>query len=125
MPQGPIKKITPELAKKLVKIAAWFIAVMVIYILIIKYQSFVGTVLLYLVTGVLFIVCIVLNGGLNKDIPTPEMLRDDWSPEKKERFISNIVKGKNMAKELMYVLLPMLVAVMIDLVYLFWIDQIL
>ena len=61
MPQRPVKKITPETAKRLIKIAAWFIAVMVVYILIIKYQSFVGTVLLYLVTGVLFIVCIVLN----------------------------------------------------------------
>ena len=115
-------KITPALAKKLMFTALWFVVVLAAYIFILKYESMTGYILLYVLTAVLLVACIVLNGGFNKDIPTPDDLRDSWSAEKKERFIKALVKGKELAGRLMYLLLPMLITVMIDLVYLFWIS---
>lgn len=117
------KGLTPQQAKKIISLALAFILVVGVYILIIKYESLVGTAILYVLTTVLLIVCLICNGGFNKDIPTPDMLRDDWSAEKKEKFIRRLKKGKQIAKSLMIWLLPLLCVVMFDIFYLFWITK--
>lgn len=117
------KGLTPQQAKKIISLALAFILVVGVYILIIKYESLVGTAILYALTTVLLMVCLICNGGFNKDIPTPDMLRDDWSAEKKEKFIRRLKKGKQIAKSLMIWLLPLLCVVMFDIFYLFWITK--
>ncbi len=113
-------KINKQLAKKLCITCISFIAVFAYYILMLKTQNIIGVGILYTLTGVTLIATVVFNGGFNKDIPTPEQLRDSWSAEKKERFIKMLVKGKAIAKNMMFVLFPLLVVVMIDLAYLYW-----
>ncbi len=107
----------------LIKLVISFIVVIGVYILIIRAQSMIGMTVFYSLTGLLLIACVILNGGLNKDIPTPEMLRDSWSEQKKQKFIAAIVKGKKLAKSIIILLLPMLVVVMIDVIYLFWLKD--
>ncbi len=118
-----VKKPSKQAVSTLIKLVVSFVVVIGVYILIIKYQSMVGMVAFYIATGVLLVACVILNGGLNKDIPSPEMLRDSWSYEKKQKFIKAMVKGKKLAKDLIIVLLPMLTAVMIDIIYLFWLQD--
>ena len=112
--------MTKELARKLIVTAVCFAAVFTVYILLVKFQLMTGVKIFYIVTSVLLIVTVVLNGGFNKDIPKPEQLRESWSDETKQKFIKALTLGKKWAKRLMYLLLPMLIAVMIDIIYLFW-----
>ena len=112
--------MTKALAIKLIAVAVCFITVFTVYILLVKLQLMTGIKIFYIVTAGLMIVTVILNGGFNKDIPKPEQLRDSWSDETKQKFINTLVFGKKWAKRLMYLLLPMLIAVMIDIVYLFW-----
>ena len=115
--------MTKALAIKLITVVVCFIAVFTVYILLIKLQLMTGIKIFYIVTAGLLIVTVILNGGFNKDIPKPEQLRDSWSDETKQKFINTLIFGKKWAKRLMYLLLPMLIAVMIDVVYLFWFSR--
>lgn len=115
--------MTKELAKKLIAIAVCFAAVFTVYILLIKLQLLTGIKIFYIATAVLLVVTVVMNGGFNKDVPRPEQLRESWSDETKQKFINILTVGKKWAKRLMYLLLPMLIAVMIDIIYLFWFSK--
>lgn len=107
-------------AKKMLGVFISFVLVFAVFILIIKLEWMPGVYIFYTATGLLLIAVFVLNGGFSKDIPDKTQLRDSWSDQKKENFINTLKTGKKWAKRLMYPLLPMLIAVMIDIIYLFW-----
>lgn len=120
LPEKPGKKLSANAAKTIISLLLCFGAAFLIYVLILKYEFALGYHLLYIVTGVLCCVVVVLNGGFSKSVPSPEQLRDDWDDEKKQKFISRIEKGKAIAKKLMIVLVPLLAVIMIDIISLFW-----
>jgi len=105
---------------KVITLALCFALIFSLYILIIRMEWMVGVYVFYGLTALLLIVVFVLNGGFNKTIPDRSQLRDSWSDDTKDRFIAFVTVGKKWSKRLMYILLPMLLTVMIDIVYMFW-----
>lgn len=71
-----------------------------------------------LATTVLGVVYIILNKGISNDIPTKEMLRDDWSDEKKEKYIEELTKGKKKARKLLFFIAPLVFTLLIDMLML-------
>ncbi len=69
---------------------------------------------------VLFVIFVILNKGISKDIPTKEVLPDEWDDGKKERFIESYVVGKQKARKLLYIIIPLALTLMIDIAYLFY-----
>ncbi len=69
---------------------------------------------------VLFVIFVILNKGISKDIPTKEVLPDEWDEDKKEKFIESYVVGKQKARKLLYLIVPLALTLMIDIAYLFY-----
>ncbi len=72
------------------------------------------------VLTILLVIFIIMNKGISKDIPTKEVLRDDWSDEKKEKFIESYVTGKQKARKLLLIIIPLILTLLIDMIYLFY-----
>lgn len=71
-------------------------------------------------TTVLASVFIFMNRGISNDVPTKEQLRDDWSDEKKEEFIKDLIQSRKKAKKLLLILIPLIFTLLFDTVYLFF-----
>lgn len=69
---------------------------------------------------VLFVIFVILNKGISKDIPTKEVLPDTWEDEKKEKFIESYVIGKQKARKLLLFIIPLVLTLLIDMIYLFY-----
>ncbi|MBR6682421.1 MAG: hypothetical protein IKL40_05510 [Clostridia bacterium] len=69
---------------------------------------------------VLLVIFIIMNKGISKDIPTKEVLPDEWDDEKKESFIESYVTGKQKARKLLLIIIPLIVTILIDMIYLFY-----
>ncbi|MBO4355468.1 MAG: hypothetical protein J5850_01275 [Clostridia bacterium] len=117
------KGLSKNAIKTIASLLISFAIVFLIYVLILKFEFKPGYHLLYVVTGLLSCTVVILNGGFSKGVPRKDQLRDDWDDDKKERFINRIVKGKETAKKLMIVLVPLLVVVFIDIISLYWIKS--
>ncbi len=73
-------------------------------------------------TTVIAVIFIIKNRGVSNDIPTPEQLPDTWSTDEKTKFIEDLIKSKNSAKKLLIVLIPLILTLLIDMIYLFYIN---
>ena len=117
-----------ETVKKVAIIIGILVAVFTVYTLIVRSDTEIGFYCYcayYIFFTVLLIAVIVLNGGFSKDVPTPEQLRESWSDKKKEKFIARLKTGKKWAKRLMYLLVPVMITIMFDLAYTFFLADLL
>lgn len=68
--------------------------------------------------GILGLAYVLWNRGLFS-IPSPGALPADWSDEKKDAFIREQGERKRQSSFLLYLLIPLLITVVFDMVYLF------
>ncbi len=68
--------------------------------------------------GVLVVLYALINRGVFS-IPSPENLPDEWSKEQKAIFIAEQQKRRRISSVLLYFLIPILMTVVWDMVYLF------
>lgn len=69
---------------------------------------------------VLITAYLILNRGIDRDTPTPEMLPDDWDDQRKLKFIESDRVGKRRAKRLLIFIIPMILTLLIDIIYLYY-----
>ena len=82
---------------------------------------YIGSSVYMLGTAVLFIVYYCLNGGtLRRELPLPEDLPEEWSLSRKQAFLEKRRIGKEKAKKLLFVLLPLVVTLGISYIELFF-----
>jgi hypothetical protein len=108
--------------KKLMGTAVGFLLVFTLYYTIIKQEWKIAYSLFYVATGLLFCVVFFLNGGFSKNLPTADQLRDDWSQEKKAAFLNRLAKNREIAQKLFYLLIPMILCLFIDIVWVVWLE---
>lgn len=74
-----------------------------------------GTALYGVAVVVLFAVFYVLNGfTLGRTEYTEEDLPEKWSPEKKAAFLKNLPANRAKARNLMYILMPIVVTLLLS-----------
>ena len=66
---------------------------------------------------------IFLNHGFTKKDFTPDMLRDDVPPEEAKAICDKLNSHRRIAKKLMMVLVPFMLALLLDLIHLFYGDM--
>ena len=69
-------------------------------------------------SGLLALAYVLWNRGLFT-IPSPDVLPNDWSEIKKETFIKEQERRKKQSSLLLYILTPLIVSVLFDMIYLF------
>jgi hypothetical protein len=79
------------------------------FVYVAYWLAFAGFLLAYL----------IYNRGFTRKNITVEMLPDDWSTEKKEDFVSDGKRRFEKSKWMLSVLIPLLVTISIDAIYLF------
>lgn len=81
-----------------------------------------GTTLVYGAAAiVLFVAYFVLNGfSFNKEPRTWEELPEKWTDEQKKDFMENQPERKEKAKNLIYILMPLVVTLMISCLELYF-----
>ncbi len=76
----------------------------------------------YIVTTLVGAAVIFLNHGFGREDFTPEKLREDVPAEEAEQICKKLNEHKSLARKLMYVLIPLVMAILLDFMYLFYGD---
>lgn len=77
-----------------------------------------------IVLAALFICYFICNGGFSRNVPTYDELPNDWDEEKKTTYIEGMTRRKKKAKIFLVFIIPLILTLMFDLVYLFYLDPI-
>jgi len=76
---------------------------------------YVGSSAYMIAAGALILAFFVLNGyTFNKNNPTWDELPEKWSDEQKANFLRKLPKNQEKAKQLLFLLLPLIVAIFIS-----------
>ena len=67
---------------------------------------------------VLAVVFIFVNGGLSRDIPTKEQLKDSLTDKEKEDIIELVKVRRKKAKKILIYLIPFIFTLLFDMLYL-------
>lgn len=81
--------------------------------------SFVVTFGYMLIFGGFLIAYIAYNRAFSRKGMTPDMLPDSWSNEKKQEYIEDGVRRQEKSKWMLSVIIPFLITLMADALYLF------
>lgn len=71
--------------------------------------------------GLLFVLSIafvILNRGFDTKPPERNMLPDGWDEEKKTIFLDGDKKRRNIARKLLFIIIPLLLTFAFDIIYL-------
>lgn len=69
---------------------------------------YVGSTVYFLAAAALAVLYYVWNGcTLQKEMPTPDMLPADWSPEKRQAYLVKLAETRKKAQKLLYILFPL------------------
>ncbi|MCI8387869.1 MAG: hypothetical protein HFE63_05320 [Clostridiales bacterium] len=77
----------------------------------------------YVIVTILVIVVVFLNHGFSKKQFTPDMLREDVPEDEALRICAKLNRHKALAKKFMLVLIPFMLALLLDIIYLFYGDM--
>lgn len=128
------KQISPEAKKRAVLLAANVITFTVIYFVAINlnvivlpasllgfpvYLAPVIMILYWIALAVLAIVYIAYNRAFSRKGITVEMLPDSWTAEKKAEYIEDGKRRLESSQWMLAVIIPLLVPIMLDAIYLF------
>ena len=86
------------------------------------YPIFIGQIVYYaywLVFGGFLIGYIAYNRAFSRKNLTADMLPDDWSVEKKNEYINDGIRRAESSKWMLSVIIPLLVTIAADAIYLF------
>ncbi|MBQ7820868.1 MAG: hypothetical protein IJ391_01105 [Clostridia bacterium] len=113
---------------KLIAIIALCILFAAVYFAVIGYEAangFKNSIIMqvYAYTdAALLLAFFILNGGLSKGVPTPEMFDNSVPREKAERTIAIITRCKKIAKPLLFFIIPLTFTLFADILFLLWGD---
>ena len=93
------------------------VLVFTIYYLVVTKTAY-GFLVLWSITAILGIVYVVMNRFFTRHGATMENLSSEMSYEEKVAFIAGREERKQASRPILFFLLPFLVAIMIDLLYL-------
>ena len=108
------------------KLAIRFALVFSVYQLCLKLAVYFETRLIQDITlivytsaaTVLAVVFIFVNGGLSRDIPTKEQLKDSLTDREKEDIIELVKVRRKKAKKILIYLIPFIFTLLFDMLYL-------
>lgn len=122
-PKAPKKPVSEKTRKEMLLIVALSLIFMFIYFaageIPVPAISFTVMGIYMLALAVFSVVYIAYNYAFTRRDLTPDMLPDDWSEEKKQEFIQ---KGKDRAvrsRWMIFVIFPLVVTFIADVLYLF------
>ena len=100
-----------------------FLIAFAIYQLFLRAGSMIGTYLFIAAALGLTLAYFVINRGFGRPVTDASALPDEWSAKEKEDYIADAKARHERAKVLLYVLFPVIVVLMIDMIDLFVIDS--
>lgn len=83
----------------------------------------IATAVMFIVVTLLAIAVILLNHGFSKKDFTPDMLREDIPKDEAEALCEKLNAHRALAKKLMMVLTPFMLALLLDIINLFYGDM--
>ena len=123
MKRPNVKPLSPKTKKLAISLVVNSLLLMFIYYgamaLNIPIISFVVVFGYMLVFGGFLIAYIAYNRAFSRKDVTPEMLPDSWSDEKKKEYIEDGVRRKEKSKWMLSVIIPFLITLLADALYLF------
>ncbi len=81
------------------------------------------TPIYYIICTVLFLVVVFLNRGFSKRELTPDMLDEGTPHEDAVKICEKVNHQKKLSKKVMLMLVPFVLAVLLDIIYLFYGDM--
>lgn len=63
---------------------------------------------------------VIVRGDLSSKPPTVDMLPNDWTVERKEKYVALALERRRRGKKLLYIALPFIIAVMLGIVSEIW-----
>ena len=82
----------------------------------------VATAVMFTAVTILAVAVIFLNHGFTKKDFTPDMLREDVPADEAERICEKLNSHRKIAKKLMMILIPLMLALLLDIISLFYGD---
>lgn len=82
----------------------------------------VATAVMFTSVTILAVAVIFLNHGFTKKDFTPDMLREDVPADEAERICEKLNFHRKIAKKLMMILIPLMLALLLDIISLFYGD---
>ena len=111
-----------------IKLALSFVFIVGTYFAAIKVGEIMKLFLIQKITLITYIAAatvlgslyVIFNKGVSNDVPEAGDLPDEWSREEKELFIEKRKKDREKAKKVLIFLLPVIVALLIDVINVFY-----
>ncbi len=100
-----------------------FVIAFAIYQLFLRAESMIGTILYLAAAFGLTIAYFLINRGFGQPITDASLLPDEWSAQEKSDYIADVTARHARARKLLYVLFPVVVVLMIDMIGLFVLDS--
>lgn len=122
------KKLKTINKKRVLTILLSTIAVFAVYEVILaievanKAAFSIATAVMFIAVTALAVAVILLNHGFSKKDFTPDMLRDDVPADEAERICAKLNSHRRLAKKLMMFLIPLMLALLLDFISLFYGD---
>lgn len=108
--------------RKIGTLALSFVIIYVIYRVACEFNFYpILPVYLGIIT-VLIVAFLILNRGFDRQSPTPDMLPDTMTPVEKDAYIEVDKRHKAWARKLLYLLIPFILTIMLDMIWLAYID---
>ena len=122
------KKLKALNKKRLLTIFLSTVAVFAVYEAILSFEAAKrmtfspSTIVMCVVVTILTAAVIFLNHGFSKKDFTPDMLREDVAPEEAQEICDRLNSHRRLAKKLMMFLIPLMFALLLDVISLFYGD---
>ena len=108
---------------RLLYVAIIFLVLEALYMVGLHYEWKPIVYIYAIAATLLFVAYFVINAGFeNKPVPL-DALPESWDEEKKKAFAENDKKRKDIARKLMYVIIPLLLVIGVDIVYMAFINK--
>lgn len=79
---------------------------------------------IYIIAGSLLVIAyFVINGGFSAKMPEYDDLPEAWSLTEKKEFLEKLKNRKGIAKKLIYFIFPILITLLLDCLYVFFIAE--
>jgi hypothetical protein len=117
---GKMPVIDAKFAAKVFRLAFWFAAVMICYILVLKYEFAAGYLAIHISAAILICAVFLLTRGFSKKEPTAADFGGNLSPAELEEKIEKAKKNRETARSLLYPLIPLIAVVIFDLIWVTW-----
>ena len=109
--------------RTLLLLALYFLIAFGVYALFLKYESMVGTILYLVLAAGLTLAYYIVNRGFGQPITDPDQLPKEWSAKKKCDYVAHVTARHEKARLILYVLLPVVLVLMLDMINIFVLDN--